>query len=131
MNKFIKEHYCNNNDNNDDKKFDEACWYCKMFKSFVAIMTNSNNIDSINFSEFLFNIPSPTVDTKNNKKLIYHPFYAFIANQQQDSFEGCNKWLETIEKLLPDSYNLFKVMTTSEIKCIKCNAAHNTNIVAE
>ena len=134
MNEFIKKHDCinnNNNNNNVDNKYYESCWYCRMFKAFVAIMYDANNICSINFDEFLFKIPTPIVDPKNNQKLIYHPFYGFIANQQQDSFEGCNKWFEIIENMIPDTYNLFKVMTTSEIKCIKCNTSHCTDTVAE
>ena len=79
MNKFISKHGCNdnidnNNDNNDDNnKSYKLCWYCTMFKSFVEIMSNSNNIDYVNFPEFLFNIPKPIVDPKDKKKLLYHP----------------------------------------------------------
>src|SRR2546421_5541324 len=127
MNKFINEHITLHNNN----EFCKSCWYCTMFKSFITIMNNSTDVHSINFGEFLFNIPDPVVDPKADKKLIRHPFEVFVPNQQQDSFEGCNKWFEVIEHILPDAYDLFHIKTTSEIKCSKCNTSHYTDIVVE
>jgi ubiquitin C-terminal hydrolase len=64
------------------------------------------------------------------KKKIIHLIF-FFPNTQEDSFLGCNKWLEVIQKMIHNVYELFVMSTISEITCVKCNFLHNPNISTE
>jgi hypothetical protein len=89
MTKFINEHANKiHNNNNDNIK---QCWYCNIFQAIISTIVKNDNQNTIDFSTILFNVPGPVVDPKDKTKLIYHQFYNFIPNIQQDSFEGCDQ----------------------------------------
>jgi uncharacterized UBP type Zn finger protein len=94
-------------------------------------MMSSINLINIDFSKYLFNFPAPIKDHMDEKKLIYHPFYRFRRYHQSDSFEGCIKWFEAIEKITPEICDLFKITIISRVTCSKCKRERNPNIVNE
>jgi hypothetical protein len=120
MNQFVNEHDCKNKMN---------CWYCKIFYDFISMMTTSNYSTNLNFNKYIFNIPQPIKDSKDKNKFIYHPFYVFHANTQQDSFEGCDQWFDVMKTNIPDVYNMFVISTISEMTCKKCNICLNEEVL--
>lgn len=119
INKFIE--FVNKHDNEhnyiNDNKNNMQCWYCNIFDIIIKI-TTSNNLEEIDFYEYLFDTPNTIIDPKNANKTIDHPFNVFFANQQEDSFVGCNKWFEIIHIKVPYVYDLFGITTISEITCL-------------
>jgi hypothetical protein len=135
INKFIgyvNEHKCCEFDSDYDKdKHNPQCWYCNVFRMLVEVSTVSSNLVEFDFTKYLFDIPKPIPDPKNKDNKIEHPFHIFTPNRQEDSFDGCNKWFEVLEKMIPDIYNLFGITTISEITCTRCNFFHNPRFVYE
>ena len=102
-----------------------------MFELEIKMSIISNNLIEINFKKCLFNAPNTIIDTQNKNQIIEHTFKIFVANIQENSFDGCNKWFEVIHIKIPDIYDLFSIKTVSEITCCLCNFSHISNIAYE
>ena len=142
MTMFINEHKCNidnnnnnnninSNNNNNNNNNNKQCWYCNIFKAFIATMVENNISYSIDFSKILFNVPPPISDPKDKNKIIYHPFYNFFPNMQQDSTEGCDQLFDVIKDNLKAVYKLFCITTIDQTTCNHCGIKNEPKIVSQ